>query len=257
MLNNSALHPSWGNGIEQSWLTYFFIRSKYFEFSTLFITYKLYRYMQQIFGAKRNKFYPFLVSPVSPPLSPKVGCSSLKCGQTQQQIKKILAAARQKSFWNLTREKYWILLDIWIKDIKQVVMYEVVKNMMRDVNKVVGTTEYIVLFICYGQYPLDMHCTRSLPLTIHKWKDDDWLFEGASISSWDDSCSPLLSSNAVSKVSKVSDIRPDGRGEDHFCHWNHFHKVFANIKSILFFLFVGCYLHYNLYIYIRNKSLHV
>ena len=40
----------------------------------------------------------------------------------------------------------------------------------------------------------------------------------------------------MSKVSKVSDIRLNVRGEDHFCHWHHLHYVFVSIKPI----YVAC-----------------
>ena len=48
----------------------------------------------------------------------------------------------------------------------------------------------------------------------------------------------------MSKVSKVSDIRLNVRGEDHFCHWHHFHYVFVNVKP--YFLWDVCFE------YIRN-----
>ena len=57
--------------------------------------------------AKIELFYPFSLSP---PVSPKVGWSSLKCGQTEQQIKKNLAALAKRVFETLqerTTELFW------------------------------------------------------------------------------------------------------------------------------------------------------
>ena len=48
-------------------------------------------YAADLLSKKKQIFAP-------PPLSPKVGCSSLKCGQTEQQIKKNLALPAKRVF---------------------------------------------------------------------------------------------------------------------------------------------------------------